>query len=146
MKIGICWECETTNVEIHNHHPVPRSRGGTKTVPLCLDCHAKAHHRKKRMASSILTKEGLARAKARGVILGRANITKDSAKGRATQKKQAIEYANKLAPMLTNLRDQGMSFEGIATTFNNRGVSTRRGGKWYASTVRRYFMKLVIKK
>ncbi len=142
MKVGDCWECNATSVEIHHHHPVPRSRGGTKTVPLCLECHAKAHHRKKRMASSILTKEGLARAKKRGVALGNPKITEVGEKGRNTQKKQAVAYANKIEPMLRNLRKQGMSFASIAKTFNETGISTRRGGKWHASTVRNYFNKL----
>ena len=53
-----CWECETETDDIHHHHVVPRSRGGKKTVPLCLDCHGKAHHRKDSMTTSVLTKEG----------------------------------------------------------------------------------------
>jgi 5-methylcytosine-specific restriction endonuclease McrA len=27
----------------HQHHVVPRSLGGVATVPLCHDCHGKAH-------------------------------------------------------------------------------------------------------
>lgn len=66
----ICWECEVNTDNIHHHHVVPRSRGGQKTVPLCLDCHAKAHHRKKAMSSSRLVKEALAAKKARSAIEG----------------------------------------------------------------------------
>lgn len=36
-----CFECGRD--AHHQHHVVPRSRGGTKTVPLCVDCHSKAH-------------------------------------------------------------------------------------------------------
>jgi hypothetical protein len=36
-----CFECNAP-AEC-NHHIIPKSVGGTKTVPLCLDCHAKAH-------------------------------------------------------------------------------------------------------
>jgi len=95
-----------------------------------------------RMKISKRTKGALAAAKKRGVILGGPNINEVSASGRATQKTQAIAYANKIAPMLKTLRDQGMSFEAIAKTFNDSGVSTRRGGQWYGTTVRRYFKKL----
>jgi len=28
----------------HNHHVVPRSKGGIKTVPLCNSCHSKVHN------------------------------------------------------------------------------------------------------
>ncbi len=62
-----CWECDAVG-EVHHHHPVPRSRGGTRTIPLCIDCHGKAHD--SRMARAQLTKDGLAKAKARGVKLG----------------------------------------------------------------------------
>ena len=66
-----CWECEKESAHLHDHHVVPRSRGGTKTVPLCQLCHSKAHHRNKSMSTSQLTKEGMARRKAEGYIFGR---------------------------------------------------------------------------
>jgi hypothetical protein len=53
-----CWECDKADVPLHNHHPVPKSRGGKKTIPLCEECHSKAHHRDKNMNTSALTKEG----------------------------------------------------------------------------------------
>jgi|TARA_R110000824_G_scaffold401000_1_gene610222 hypothetical protein len=36
-----CFECGETAT--CNHHVIPKSVGGTKTVPLCTDCHANAH-------------------------------------------------------------------------------------------------------
>jgi len=39
--MSACFECG--EAAEHDHHVVPRSRGGTKTVPLCGPCHAKAH-------------------------------------------------------------------------------------------------------
>ncbi len=45
--IGICNSCKTEEVELHKHHIVPRSRGGSdevnNLVDLCVDCHGKAH-------------------------------------------------------------------------------------------------------
>ena len=67
-----CWECEKESVHLHDHHVVPRSRGGTKTVSLCQLCHSKAHHRNKSMSTSQLTKEGLERKRAKGYLLGNA--------------------------------------------------------------------------
>ena len=58
---NVCWECSIVTDDIHRHHPVPRSRGGKNTIPLCLECHAKAHHRKKNMSSSALAKEAIAK-------------------------------------------------------------------------------------
>jgi hypothetical protein len=40
----ICFECGTGEY-IQQHHVVPRSLGGTKTIPLCDSCHAKVHGR-----------------------------------------------------------------------------------------------------
>jgi len=61
-----CWECDETNVPLHNHHPVPRSRGGTRTIPLCEPCHSKAHHRDKNMTTSKLNKEATERLRKAG--------------------------------------------------------------------------------
>jgi len=36
-----CFECGRPSA--HNHHVIPKIRGGTKTVPLCLSCHGKVH-------------------------------------------------------------------------------------------------------
>lgn len=65
-----CFECEQQAE--HNHHVVPVSAGGRRTVPLCHACHAKVHGRF--LGSSILTRQGLERARARGVKLGRPRV------------------------------------------------------------------------
>jgi len=70
-----CWECEIETENIHHHHVIPRSRGGTKTVPLCQPCHSKAHHMKKNMTVSALTKAALAKKKKRGERLGQPPAT-----------------------------------------------------------------------
>ena len=67
---NVCWECSIVTDDIHRHHPVPRSRGGKNTIPLCLECHAKAHHRKKNMSSSALAKEAIAKKVERGEAWG----------------------------------------------------------------------------
>lgn len=41
IEIRPCFECEKPSE--HDHHVVPRVFGGTKTVPLCKECHGKAH-------------------------------------------------------------------------------------------------------
>lgn len=37
-----CFECNST-VNIHHHHVIPQVKGGTKTIPLCQECHGKVH-------------------------------------------------------------------------------------------------------
>lgn len=66
---GTCFECNKV-AEVFNHHIIPESLGGTKTVPLCACCHGKIHDIKF-LTTSELTKRGLARAKERGIKLGK---------------------------------------------------------------------------
>ena len=42
IKNNRCFECNTKKSIIH-HHVVPKSIGGTKTIPLCEDCHGLVH-------------------------------------------------------------------------------------------------------
>jgi hypothetical protein len=70
-----CFECG--NRASQAHHVVPAVMGGTRTIMLCAGCHARAHPGRKPADISKLTKEGLIRARARGVRLGRAPIDID---------------------------------------------------------------------
>mgnify|MGYP003668883930 CR=1 FL=1 len=65
-----CFECDNTS-DIHDHHVIPLSRGGTRTIPLCGKCHAMAHHRDKNMSTSALTKEGMKKVRSSGRHIGR---------------------------------------------------------------------------
>jgi len=56
-----CFECGAFG-EIHMHHPVPQSRGGTKVIPLCIPCHRKAHHMNGNMSIGVLSKHGASKA------------------------------------------------------------------------------------
>jgi hypothetical protein len=42
MDTKICFECGSSE-HIHQHHIIPKSLGGMKTIPLCNVCHGKAH-------------------------------------------------------------------------------------------------------
>ena len=50
-----CFECESED-DIHMHHVVPKSLGGTKMVPLCNSCHAKVHNEKLVKTTSLTKK------------------------------------------------------------------------------------------
>jgi hypothetical protein len=65
----VCAECGSTN-GIELHHPIPISMGGKCVIPLCNECHGKAHDMKRKNIGE-LTKEGLKRAKERGQRIGR---------------------------------------------------------------------------
>jgi transposase len=64
-----CFECGSTD-DLHEHHVVPRVKGGTKTVALCVRCHGLVHGRNM-LNHRELTIEGLNKAKQSGKKLGR---------------------------------------------------------------------------
>jgi DNA invertase Pin-like site-specific DNA recombinase len=97
-----------------------------------------------REAISRRTKEALTVAKARGVRLGNPNgaaALKRAGKGgaplRAAVRANADRHAQDLAPVLEELRMQGVtSLRCLAAALNTRGMITRRGGRWHVSNVK----------
>jgi hypothetical protein len=57
----LCWNCASARAT-EDHHPIPRCRGGQRTIPLCGACHELAHGQE----FSTLVLEGVARARASG--------------------------------------------------------------------------------
>ncbi|MGB4826151.1 MAG: recombinase family protein, partial [Paracoccaceae bacterium] len=96
-----------------------------------------------REAISRRTKEALAVAKARGVQLGNPNgaaALRRAGKGgvalRTAVTANADRHAQDLAPVIEDLHRQGItSLRGIATALSQRGMLTRRGGRWHVSNV-----------
>jgi recombinase len=141
-----CFECGQPSD--HDHHVVPISRGGTRTVPLCGACHAKAHHRDKNMANRTLTKEALARAKVRGVKLGGSlpqcrNLTqaareRGAARSAAVRKAAAIAAVADLVPEIRAMWEtEGLSLRAIADRLNADGQKTCGGKNWSAMAIKR---------
>ena len=96
-----------------------------------------------REAISKRTKEALTVARARGVRLGNPNgieaiqrAGKGGAPLRAAIAKNAARHARDLAPVVDDIRVGGAtSLRAIAAELNDRGMLTRRGGRWHVSTV-----------
>ena len=103
-----------------------------------------------REAISRRTKEALAAAKARGVKLGNPNgaaalrrAGKGGAALRATVAANAEAHARDLAPVIAELQAGGVtSLRGIAAALDDRGMLTRRGGRWHVSSVRNVLGRL----
>ena len=134
-----CFECEASE-DLQEHHVVPKSRGGTKTVILCYECHMKAHGRTgKGLNHSRLTKEGLARAKARGVKLG---THAQSPSGRkivleALRAKGTASY-ERIVPHIQQAILEGCnSHRTIANWLNTNGIKTSRGKTFQQGQVSR---------
>lgn len=90
------------------------------------------------------TKTALQALKARGVKLGTpanlniAAIAKGQPLGVEAIKANADDFATKILPMITELKEQGMSLNGIARELNARMILTARGqeGTWTAQSVK----------
>ena len=65
-----CFECDSTN-NVHQHHIVPKSMGGTKTIPLCGYCHGLVHGKNFGMEWKRLQMEGIRKRKELGLYKGR---------------------------------------------------------------------------
>jgi len=125
-----CFECDAPAECMH--HVVPRSRGGTKTVPLCERCHGLVHDVE--ISTKALTKQALARKRALGERIG------------------SIPYGWRLAPdgvhleehheeksvvaLVHHLHSADVSIRAIASHLEATGAPSR-GSRWHATTVAR---------
>ena len=84
---------------------------------------------------SARTKAALAAAKARGVKLG--GMRDATMKRNVAIQQKAAKEAEKLITVIGPLREAGQTLTAIATTLNQNGVATSRGGVWTAKQVSR---------
>ncbi len=78
------------------------------------------------------TREIIARKRAKGERVGHAPF------GFTYYKKKLIAVENELktVSLITDQRDQGLSYHKIAKYLNERKITSKRGGIWYAETVK----------
>jgi hypothetical protein len=107
---------------------------------LCARCHDKVHDKyRSKITSSQLTKEGLKKAKKRGVIIGaQGKILAEQ------NKKDADKFAIELKPTLVKLleSDTKKSYGAFAKALNRRGIKTPRGNSFAPASVRNVFLRL----
>lgn len=131
---GICWECNAEG-DMHDHHPVPKSRGGMRTIPLCEECHGKAHHRDAAMSTSALTRAALQAKKARGERTGAVPVgCRVGADGRTLESDPAEA---EIVAAVVRARAAGLSIRAIVAELAAAGMRTRRGGEIQSTQVAR---------
>lgn len=137
-----CFECGLPAE--HQHHVVPKSLGGTKTIPLCVACHSKVHGRQ--LNHNSLVRAALAARRARGLPLGNvANLYLHGSPIAQANKANAQADAERLRPIVEALaRDGHTSVRAVARELNRRGYKTSLGGAWHPTTASRLLGRLVI--
>jgi DNA invertase Pin-like site-specific DNA recombinase len=114
---------------------------GTDADPFMLHLYA-ALAEKERSLISQRTKAALAAKKAQGVKLGNPNYAASVGKAREAIVANADQFATSVLPIVEGIQASGVvALDRIAAALNARGVHTRRGGKWHASTVRNLLLR-----
>lgn len=132
--VKVCFECGLPDDAMCDHHIVPASKGGTKTVPLCRACHGKVHD-KTFYHISKLTKDAMSVKRKNNVrISHRIPFGYVSSPDGVHLTEVAAEQAwiNKMVTM----RNSGVTLNGIAMYLIRNKVFTKMGGKWSACGVR----------
>ena len=78
------------------------------------------------------TKMALAHKKAHGEVYAPVPFGYEAIEGRLVTVKREAKIVGEILAM----REAGASFAAIADTLNERGIEGKRGGRWFASTVR----------
>lgn len=109
---------------------------GSDVDPFVLHLFA-ALAEKERALISTRTRQALAAAKARGVLLGNPMLTKAREVAIGALKASADAHAANVLPVIHHARKAGATtLRQIADALNARGIPTARGGQWHASSVR----------
>lgn len=98
-----------------------------------------AEHEAKRISQR--TKEGLAAAKARGVVLG-ASGAGNLRRNLLSRKCEADRNADKLRPVMLGFLAQGLTQRAMVEALNKSGLTAPRGGLWSLVQVQRVLIKL----
>jgi DNA invertase Pin-like site-specific DNA recombinase len=93
-----------------------------------------AEHEARRISER--TRDALAAAKARGVVLGATGPTNLK---RHTQERQdaASAFSARLMPLLNGFMTQGMTRRAMVSQLNTLGIKAPRGGAWSLGQVQR---------
>ena len=121
-----CFECSSIE-NTENHHVVPKSLGGARTIPLCSYCHSKVHDKKDTRIGQ-LTKNVLGKRYCRKVPFGKT-LSDCGSKFLRNKNEETVILKMK------NLRIEGFSYQKIADILNRESFPTREGRPWIKTSV-----------
>lgn len=133
-----CFECgEPSTVQ---HHVVPRSKGGTRTVPLCDLCHRKVHGRGcldiKRLTIEALRRKQAGRERTGSIPYGYALMPDGKRLIKARREQRVIALARKLYVL-------GYTQRGVTRELEALGFRSRGGKPMALSQVQRFLVGLI---
>ena len=118
-----CFECGSTE-NIHEHHVVPRCRGGKKTIPICKKCHNLCHHENGNMTLKKLSKTKTKKTKNIGHITKSEVFFSSIAKIKNKEPSFYEENIFMLSPAMTNFfphhREKEKIHYSIASDYKNK--------------------------
>jgi DNA invertase Pin-like site-specific DNA recombinase len=119
-QIKRCFECDQPAT--YQHHVVPESLGGTKTVPLCGHCHPKAHGEKGYWKTGELIKTQLQKRKEQGKWVG-GQIPY----GKVLDKDRLVDCPEEIATieLMVKWRLEGQTYLAIAAQLTEMGAPTK---------------------
>ena len=86
---------------------------------------------------------GVSGCESAGVKLGGPKLAKARKGAVASIKALADQHASNVLPVIREIRRAGVtSLHQIADALNARGITTPRGGRWYASSVRNVLARI----
>lgn len=129
-----CFECDQPG-DIHMHHVVPRSAGGTKTVPLCERCHGLVHSL--HMSTSALTKAAMKHKASKGEFLGGRRAPYGFTIGGDGVALVEVETEQAVIADARALRAAGMSLRAVAGKLARRGSVSRAGRVFLPQQIKR---------
>jgi DNA invertase Pin-like site-specific DNA recombinase len=114
---------------------------GPDVDPFILHLFAALAEKERAMISS-RTKAALAAAKERGVKLGGPKLSEAREVAVTAIKNLADRHAANVLPIIHEIQRSGAkTLRDVADALNARGISTARGGRWYAMTVRNVLVR-----
>ena len=109
---------------------------GADADPFMLHLYA-AFAEKERALISARTKAALAAKKASGAKLGNPRAAEAARLAHAASRALALSFDANVLPLIHDIRGRGgATLREVALELNARGVPTRKGGRWHASSVK----------
>ncbi len=136
MTYNLCFECGKPAQT--NHHVVPKSKGGTKTIPLCYNCHGKVHG-KDFVKMHSLSKDVVNKMREDGFYVGgKREYGYDIVEGKLIENKTEQEVIEKIKEW----RASGAKKIDVLRRLNNAGIKGATGGVWKYESLRKLIKRL----